>query len=82
MWHSDIWVVDGSYVRLKNLQLTYSLPEKIARAVGMSAASIYVAGTNLFTLSHYKWIDPENPGLNNGFVPQQKTYSIGLNVTF
>ncbi|MBR6247126.1 MAG: TonB-dependent receptor [Bacteroidales bacterium] len=82
MWHSDIWVVDGSYVRLKNLQLTYSLPEKIARAVGMSAASIYVAGTNLFTLSHYKWIDPENPGLNNGFVPQQKTYSVGLNVTF
>lgn len=82
MCQSSLWLEDGTYLRLKNLQLTYSLPQRLVQAIGMSRASVYLAGTNLFTLSSYKWIDPENPGLNNGFVPQQKTYSIGLNVTF
>ena len=79
---SDLYLIDGSYFRLKNLQLNYVLPERVTRVVGMSRASIYLAGTNLFTIFGYKWMDPENPGLNEGFVPQQKTYSIGLNLTF
>ncbi|MBR1573845.1 MAG: TonB-dependent receptor [Bacteroidales bacterium] len=79
---SDLYVISGSYLRLKNLQLSYALPAKVVRVLGMTRASVYVAGTNLFTLSGYKWMDPENPGLNEGFVPQQKTYSIGLNLTF
>ncbi|MBR1872223.1 MAG: TonB-dependent receptor [Bacteroidales bacterium] len=79
---SSLYVIDGSYLRLKNLQLTYSLPQKICKAIGMSRASVYLAGTNLLTIFGYKWMDPENPGLNEGFVPQQKTYSLGLNLTF
>jgi len=82
MWISDMWLVDGTYLRLKNLQLTYTLPKQLVRAVKLSNASVFLAGTNLFTLSHYKWMDPENPGVNDGFYPQQKTYSMGLNVTF
>ena len=82
MWISDMWLVDGSYLRLKNLQLTYTLPDRMAKAVKLSRVAAYLAGTNVFTLSHYKWMDPENPGVNDGFYPQQKTFSIGLDITF
>ena len=79
---SDWWMIDGSYIRLKNVQLSYTLPEKITRKIRMSNAMIYIAGTNLFTLSHYPHLDPENPGITNGYYPQQRTFSLGLNLTF
>ena len=82
MWISDMWLVDGSYLRLKNLQLTYAFPDSWTRAMKLSKVSAFLAGTNIFTLSHYKWMDPENPGVNDGFYPQQRTFSAGLNVTF
>ncbi|MBR1873046.1 MAG: TonB-dependent receptor [Bacteroidales bacterium] len=78
----DRWVIDGSYIRLKNLQLSYTIPERITRKAKMSRVMVYLAGTNLFTLSHFPYLDPENPGLTNGYYPQQRTYSVGLNVTF
>ena len=40
------------------------------------------AGTNLLTFSGFKYIDPENPGINNGYYPQQRTFSLGLKLTF
>ena len=79
---SEILVVNGSYFRLKNLQLSYSFPEKLIKHVGLSKASIYLAGTNLFTITEFPYMDPENPGINNGYYPQQKTYSLGVNLTF
>jgi len=79
---SDWWLVDGSYLRLKNLQLSYTVPEKISSRAKISKLMVYLAGTNLWTLSHYKYLDPENPGVNNGYYPQQHTYSIGVNLTF
>ena len=81
-WASSWWVRNGAYLRLKNLQLTYSLPSKIMQNSGISNVSVYLAGTNLFTISDFKYMDPENPGINNGYYPQQRTYSIGLNLTF
>lgn len=81
-WASDWWIIDGTYLRLKNLQLNYNLPKKWAKAAGMGAARVYLAGTNIFTLSHFKYLDPENPGVNNGYYPQQRTLSLGLNLTF
>jgi len=48
----------------------------------MANAMIYLAGTNLFTISHYPYLDPENPGITNGYYPQQRTFSLGLNLTF
>lgn len=79
---SSWWIRDGSYVRLKNLQLAYDLPSKILQKTPLSAARVYLSGTNLFTISAFKYIDPENPGLNNGYYPQQRVFSIGLNLTF
>lgn len=79
---NDLWVVNGAYFRLKDLHLSYTLPSRAARMIGLSRAQIYLAGNNLFTLTEFKYLDPESPGLNNGYYPQQKTYSLGLNLTF
>lgn len=78
----DRWVIDGSYIRLKNLQISYTLPAKVTSKLRMSRMMVYLAGTNLFTLSHFPYLDPETPGLTNGYYPQQRTYSFGLNITF
>ncbi len=80
-WSSSWWAVNGSYLRLKNLQLSYTLPSHVLKNK-MQRIMIYVAGTNLLTFTEFKYLDPENPGLNNGYYPQQSTYSIGLNLTF
>jgi len=83
-WPSSWWVIDGSYLRLKNLQLGYNLPNALLNRlnIGLSRLNVYVAGTNLLTFSNFKYVDPEMPSVNNGYYPQQKTYSVGLNVTF
>ena len=83
-WPSSRWLIDGSYLRLKSLQLGYSLPSSLLNRcnIGLSRLNVYVSGFNLLTFSHFKYVDPEMPSVNNGYYPQQKTYSIGLNVTF
>ena len=82
-WSSSFWIVNGSYLKLKNLQLSYTLPEKLFNANSfVQNVMVYVAGTNLLTFSGFKYIDPENPGINNGYYPQQRTYSLGLKLTF
>ena len=79
---SDLWVVSGAYFRLKNLQLSYELPGKLTKKAGLDRVSIYIAGNNLFTITEFPYLDPESPGINNGYYPQQKTYSLGFNLTF
>lgn len=79
---STWWIRNGAYLRLKDVRLSYALPKKLLSKIGIERTSIYVAGKNLLTFSAFKYIDPENPGINNGYYPQQRTYSIGLNLTF
>ena len=79
---SDWWLIDGSYLRLKNLQVSYTIPQNITRKIKVQKLMVYLAGTNLWTLSNYPYLDPENPGVNNGYYPQQHTYSVGVNMTF
>ena len=82
-WASDFWIVDGSFLRLKNAQLSYTLPTSFLRSFSsISRCMVYIAGTNLFTLSAFKYLDPENPGISNGYYPIQRTVSLGLNLTF
>ena len=81
-WLSDWWVRDGSYLRVKNAQLAYDFPAKLFVKTPITACRIFVAGTNLLTFSAFKYIDPENPGINNGYYPQQRTVSLGAKVTF
>lgn len=81
-WDSSFWIKDGSYLRLKNLQLAYDLPKSILGEGAIKGARFYLAGTNLLTFSAFKYIDPENPGINYGYYPQQRSMSIGTNITF
>lgn len=80
---STHWYRPGDYLRLKTAQLGYTLPSQITKKVGIQKLRIYVEGSNLFTLSHVgKYnIDPEQPSVNNGYYPQQRVISVGLNIT-
>ena len=81
---SDFWKRDATYVRLKNLQLGYTLPSKITKKFFVDNLRVYFSANNLFTLSALSrlGIDPEAPSVNNGYYPQQRMYSFGLSLTF
>ncbi len=81
-WVSDWWVVNGEYLRLKNIQLGYNVPSHVLKHTPFSQVNVYVAGSNIWTISHFKYVDPESPSVSNGFYPQQATYTFGLNVAF
>ena len=80
---STFWIRDGRYVRLKSAQLGYSFPEKWIAKAGMKALRIFIEGQNLFMIDGLpEGIDPESPGVNNGYYPQQRLLMGGLTVTF
>lgn len=81
---SDFWKRDASYLRLKNLNFSYSIPSKLTSRIGIDNAKVYFNATNLLTLSKLTklGIDPEAPSVNNGYYPQQRVLSIGLNLSF
>jgi TonB-linked SusC/RagA family outer membrane protein len=81
-WASSMWIVNGAYLRLKNVQLAYNLPKLLKTKLGLGEARIYVAAMNVFTSSAFKYLDPEAPSVSNGYYPQQKTYSLGVSITF
>lgn len=78
---SDFWKRDASYIRLKNVQIGLNIPRKIVQKAKLEALRVYLSGTNLLTFSKLKYIDPEAPSVNNGYYPQQRVYSIGLNIS-
>ncbi len=77
---------DGSYIRLKQVTLNYSLPSNAASRIGMKGASIYVQGLNLATFTNYIGIDPEAVGIAEfstfGRYPNGRQISAGVNLTF
>lgn len=81
---SNWWVIDASYVKLKNVVLGYNLPTSLTTKVGINRARFYVSGTNLITLSNAtKWgIDPEAPSGRLTYYPQQRLFTLGVNITF
>lgn len=80
---SDRLVEDGSYLRLKNLQLGYTLPSRWTEKIKMSRCRIYLSANNLFTLTRYTGYDPEvGGGVDYGNYPQSRTFMLGLNINF
>ena len=76
---SDYWVEDKSYVRLKNIQMGYTLPETLTSKAGISKARLYLSAENLLTFTPYHGIDPEVGGTT---YPTLKQFVFGLNLTF
>jgi TonB-dependent starch-binding outer membrane protein SusC len=88
---SDRFVEDGSYVRLKNVVLGYTLPGEFASRLGFRTTRLYVQGQNVFTKTEYSGWDPEvNAGgtssVTRGWdfytLPQARTFTFGVNVGF
>ncbi|MBR1872628.1 MAG: SusC/RagA family TonB-linked outer membrane protein, partial [Bacteroidales bacterium] len=81
---SDRYIEDGSYLRLKNLTLGYTLPAKAAKVIHISSFRVYVSADNLLTLSKYTGFDPEvgNSSIDWGTYPITRTFSIGLDLKF
>ena len=79
---NTFWLYNGAYLRLKNAQIGYTIPTNICKYLGAQHLRVYVTGQNLFTLSHNPFLDPEAPEVSNGYYPQQKSYTVGLTVTF
>jgi len=89
---SSRYIVDGSYVRLRNVSFGYTLNAKQLKRIKLEKLRIYVSGQNLLTFTKYPYWDPEvnadsfdsNIAKGNDFYtpPQPRTYLVGLNVTF
>jgi TonB-linked SusC/RagA family outer membrane protein len=82
---SDLFVEDGAYLRLKVLQLGYTLPAALTQKALVNRLRIYVQGENLFTVTNYTGLDPEvgtRNGFDGGTYPQARILTIGANLTF
>ncbi len=86
---SDLWVKDGSFLRLKTAQIGYTLPEKLLRNVSVKSVRFYVAGENLLTFTKYDGFDPEMAsdgyttiGVDRGIYPQARTITVGASINF
>ncbi len=85
---STYYVEDGSYMKMKYLKLSYSLPKKLIGKIGASNLDVYGQVENVFTITKYSGLDPEIlPGeygarIDNGAYPRPRTFTIGLNLQF
>jgi TonB-linked SusC/RagA family outer membrane protein len=88
---SNRYIEDGSYLRIQNLTLGYSLPSDLISKLKMSRVRIYGTASNVYTFTKYSGYDPEIgsfnqnqllTGVDNGRYPSPRTYSIGVNVEF
>lgn len=91
---SDRYIRDGSYLRLKNLTLGYTVPDRFFESMGFASsvrqARIFVGGQNLLTLTGYDGLDPEigerngvlDRGIDRGVFPQARTYTVGIDFQF
>jgi len=80
---STYWLEDATYLRLKNIQLGYTLPQHLTRKAKIERCRVYASADNLLTLTDFFYAyDPETPVSSGGYYPQIKTCVIGLNITF
>ncbi len=86
---SDFWLEDGSYLRIKNIQLGYTFPEDLLSKIGVTRLRLYATVNNLVTFTDYQGFDPNvsssdplNAGIDIGYYPQARSYIFGLNLGF
>ena len=83
-----MYVHNGSYARIKNMQIGYTLPLNLTQKFFVQKLRVYVAAENLLTLTSYKGLDPElngdeqSNGIDRGYYPQARTFTVGLNLNF
>lgn len=73
---------DMDYFRLKNIQLGYTVPERLTRKFWVQNLRVYFSADNLLTITNYEGLDPEKPANSGDLYPTTKTYTVGINVSF
>lgn len=85
---SDLYVKNGSFLRLRTLQIGYSLPQNLIKKAFIRNLRFFASAENLLTITSYEGYDPEissggtSLGIDRGIYPQPRTFSIGANITF
>ena len=82
LYNSTFWLNDASFLRLKNVQLGYTLPAGIINRLHISGLRFYVSAFNLFTITKVKDYDPEGTSGSGQFYPEQRIINLGANVKF
>ena len=86
--YSSYYIEDGSFFRLRNIQLGYTLPGNLSGKASMSHARFYVSGENIFTISDFSGLDPDVggyatlQGVDWGHYPLPRIFNLGINLTF
>ncbi|MHA4842579.1 SusC/RagA family TonB-linked outer membrane protein [Flavitalea antarctica] len=88
--NSDRWIEDGSYLRIRNLELGYTFPSGLLGKIHATESRIYISGQNLLTITRYQGLDPDivgananlEPGVDNGNYPASRVLTIGLTIGF
>lgn len=87
--HTDYWLEDGSFVRLRNIALGYTIPKAVSESIGVNRLRVYVGAQNPLTFTNYSGFDPEvgNDGLNTrgidkGNYPISASYRVGVQLDF
>ncbi|MGB3467504.1 MAG: SusC/RagA family TonB-linked outer membrane protein, partial [Cyclobacteriaceae bacterium] len=86
---SDLYIEDGSFIRLNNIQFGYNFSNKLLEKIGAFKARVYVSAENLVTLTGYSGADPEigalssfDIGIDRAIYPQARTWRVGTSITF
>lgn len=79
---SDYWVVNGAFFKLRNVELGYTFNHHISKKIGLNAVKVFARGTNLFTISKIKDLDPESLEAGVGNFPLGTTLTGGLSIAF
>lgn len=80
---STFWIEDASYLRIKNIQLGYTLPSNLMKKINVARMRVYLSADNLFTFTKFFYAyDPETPISSGGYYPQVKTVVAGINISF
>ena len=79
---SSFWLHNASYLRLKSLEVGYTLPKALFNSTSISKLRIYASGTNLLTFSKEKYFDPESSSGYPYYYPVTRLTSIGVNLIF
>ena len=95
---NSYYIEDGSYLRMKNIQVGYTVPPRFAQRVGIQSFRVYAQSTNVFTITGYSGLDPDigatqsatnvggagttNFGIDGGSYPSPRTFTLGVNLSF
>jgi hypothetical protein len=89
---SSRYIEDGSFLRIRNVNLGYNLPTSLLSKIKVSSAKIYVSGQNLYTFTRYSGFDPESQNTGGGVIPSlgvdyltqpiPRVFMLGLNIGF